>query len=159
MPVAEVVASRSKRLQIALAWAVGHVPPLVLDARRLCASRVLWLSWVDHVDLGEVRLELVDRLHSILLDHILVVVVGRLHVANVGVASEGLAAPAVLIPGAHLVLNYLHVVLATGVSDIRQLQCRLALVSVEANLVGIILASQMRLVLWLIVSRIIALNW
>ena len=158
MPVAEVVASRCKRLQIALTGAVGNVPPLVLDARRLCASRDLWLPWVNHVDLGEVRLELVDGLHSVLLDHILIIVVRRLHMAHVGVASEGFAAPAVLIPGAHLVLNNLHVVLASGVSDIRQLQCRLALVSVKASLVGIILASQMRLVLWLIVSGIIALD-
>ena len=122
MPVRKIACGllQSKGVEVALGWTVGHLFPLELNARALC-TRILQLLasvGVNHVDLGEVGLELLNALYSALLNHIIhliIIVIGRLHMTHVGVSSERLSGARVVISGAHVVLDLLHIL--SGASD------------------------------------------
>lgn len=94
VPVREVARRLLQRqcIEVPLRGTVGHLLPLKLDARALspCILQLLAPVWVHHVNLGKVRLEFLYALDPTLLDHVIhlvIVVIGRLHVPDIGVAA------------------------------------------------------------------------
>jgi len=84
-----------QRVKVALRWTIGHLPPLILDIGTFSPSYMLLTSVrVHHIDFCQVVLELFYRFHPVLFNHVvhlIVAVTGRLHMADVRVACEGLA--------------------------------------------------------------------
>jgi len=153
-------------IQVSLRRAVGNLTPLILYSGTVGALKVRLATTIRiyHIDLGKVILELLNWLHSILLYHIIhlvVIIAWWLHVTHIRVSSEGFSWPWVIISCAHVILDLLHVLSRpcdAWWTDVGKLKSWLALISVQAYLMGHILPTQMWFVSWLIIPSVVSLD-
>ena len=138
-------------VKVCLRWTLGCYSPLVLElvvchswrlgtsVAHLAHRHLVLITWVHHIDFSKIILELINRLFSILFNHIVVIILLTYHrglqvevlvaAVRIGMSmAERLLTSVVAEHGAvvdvsstHVVLNLLHIWFTLSIVDLWEL--------------------------------------